>query len=155
MVEKNQRRWDGSMTHPGGKLSGSRCLSSYYPAFRLRHSSFNAVNIKPFSHRTGSWSCQSLQMPHGQCSDVRTVNGEPHRRRLSANQIYWMATCLGFGLCQHIVAFIVAAKHWSDLTAIRPPFDSHSVVKVRGLGGLSPLLPFEPPAIVWAPWLNL
>ena len=30
-----------------------------------------------------------------------------------------------------------------------------AVVKVRGPGELSPLLPFEPPAIVWAPWLNL
>ena len=29
------------------------------------------------------------------------------------------------------------------------------VVKVRGLEGLSPLLRFEPTAIVWTPWLNL
>ena len=33
--------------------------------------------------------------------------------------------------------------------------DDGVVVKVKGPGGLSPLLPFEPPAIVWAPWLNL
>ena len=30
-----------------------------------------------------------------------------------------------------------------------------AVVKVMGVRGLSPLLRFEPPAIVWAPWLNL
>jgi len=30
-----------------------------------------------------------------------------------------------------------------------------TVVKVRAARGLSPLLRFEPPAIVWVPWLNL
>ena len=50
-------------------------------------------------------------------------------------------------------------RNWYGLIGYLWPWDSHApfprygetVVKVRGLGGLSPLLRFEPPAIVWAP----
>jgi len=54
----------------------------------------------------------------------------------------WMCICLFF-----------FARHYIPQTAIvkvriGSPKTARTVVKVRGLGGLSPLFPFEPPAIV-------
>jgi len=93
---------------------------AYYPTTRLYHALISVVQVSTWSilnrFRTGQGRCAAnlykWHMPSTDKCQCGAVQTEPHRRVLSANQIYWwrwfVSTSLGGWLCNH-----VATEGWS------------------------------------------
>jgi len=115
--------------------------------FTLRHNVFESrlslITADQYSMRLwrNAWCCST----NCACHRWRPSSVGAARKILSRRRIVifiWRQSALNHG----------DTVRRRDL--IRPN-DVQTVVKVRGLGGLSPCSHLSPPAIVWAPWLNL